>query len=49
MYNSYSTSISEYENDMLIERFFDLQNIEKLPLEVAGYEQNCFFWREQID
>ncbi|HIW34562.1 MAG TPA: DUF4179 domain-containing protein [Candidatus Paenibacillus intestinavium] len=44
IYHSNSTWISEYENYMLIGQFFDMKNVEKLPvnpvkLEVARYEK----------
>jgi hypothetical protein len=44
IYNSYSTTISEYDNHMLIGQQFDMENVEKLPvnpvkLEIARYEQ----------
>jgi len=44
IFNSYSTSISEYEDYMLIGEFFDLKNAEKLPvnpvkLAVSRYEE----------
>lgn len=44
MFNSYSTTISEYDSHMLIGQQFDMEKVEKLPvnpvkLEVARYEQ----------